>query len=54
MKGTQLTPNAVTPGTFDDHLRGLNRGQGDAANATPTTQPFEIRPGGDAAVNRGC
>ena len=26
MKGTKLTPNAVEPGTFDDHLRGMQRG----------------------------
>jgi len=30
MQGTQLTPKAVSPGTFDEHMRGLQRG---------TTQP---------------
>jgi general secretion pathway protein D len=26
MKGTQLTPQAVSPGTFDDQMRGMQRG----------------------------
>src|SRR5690606_14393596 len=26
LDGTQLIPNAVTPGTFQEHLRGLQRG----------------------------
>src|SRR6185437_15163704 len=26
MKGTQLTPGAVSPGTFDDHMKGMQRG----------------------------
>jgi len=26
LKGTRLTPNAVEPGTFDEHLRGMERG----------------------------
>jgi hypothetical protein len=45
LKGTKLTPKAVEPGAFDEHLKGLQRGvttmpaypahrQGD-----PTTQP---------------
>jgi general secretion pathway protein D len=33
LKGTQLTPNAIGPGTFEDHLRGMQRG------AEPSTQP---------------
>jgi general secretion pathway protein D len=27
MNGVKLTPNAVQPGTFDDHLKGLQRGK---------------------------
>jgi hypothetical protein len=26
MNGTKLTPNAVEPGAFQDHLRGMQRG----------------------------
>jgi general secretion pathway protein D len=26
MKGTQLTPGAVSPGTFEDHIKGMERG----------------------------
>ena len=34
MRGTKLTPNAVEPGTFQEHMQGLHRGQTDL-----TTQP---------------
>jgi general secretion pathway protein D len=34
-KGTQLTPNAVAPGTFEQHLQGMKRG----AVSSPQTQP---------------
>ena len=34
--GTILTPNAVGPGVFDEHLRGMERGS--------TTQPYAPRP----------
>ena len=37
MKGTRLTPSAVSPGTFDEHLRGLQRGA--APNLPPASQP---------------
>jgi general secretion pathway protein D len=30
LRGTQLTPNAVSPGTYEDQMRGMKRG---------TTQP---------------
>ncbi len=40
MRGTQLTPQAVTPGTFDDHMRGMNRGA-----TQPSTQPQLWPPG---------
>ena len=33
MKGTQLTPRAVGPGVFDEHLKGMSRGH------VPETQP---------------
>ncbi|HXE52897.1 MAG TPA: type II and III secretion system protein, partial [Tepidisphaeraceae bacterium] len=33
LKGTRLTPNAVEPGTFNEHLRGMERG------TLPTTEP---------------
>ena len=33
LKGTRLTPHAVSPGTFDEHLRGLRRGE------VPQTRP---------------
>jgi len=34
-EGTRLTPNAVAPGTFDEHMRGMRRGE------DPQTQPAE-------------
>ena len=39
MKGLKLTPSAVAPGVFDEHIRGLQRG-----STQPTTNPT-----GDAA-----
>ncbi|MDB5332288.1 MAG: gspD 1, partial [Phycisphaerales bacterium] len=46
MNGTKLTPNAVEPGTFDDHLKGMNRGNvPETRPAPPATQPFlELAP----------
>jgi len=38
LRGTQLTPGAVAPGTFDDHLRGMQRGN------VPTSQQSAPRP----------
>jgi general secretion pathway protein D len=35
MKGTKLTPKAVAPGVFDDHMQGMQRGQ------LPQTRPAE-------------
>jgi type II secretory pathway component GspD/PulD (secretin) len=35
MRGTQLTPNAVSPGTFQEHIEGMKRGE----TSQPTTQP---------------
>jgi general secretion pathway protein D len=34
MKGTRLTPNAVSPGTFQEQMNGMRRGQ------SPQTQPI--------------
>ena len=34
-KGTRLTPNAVSPGVFQEHMRGMDRGQ------APHTQPSQ-------------
>jgi general secretion pathway protein D len=45
LKGTKLTPGAVEPGIFDDHIRGMQRGAttitptDPATNLTPTTRP---------------
>jgi general secretion pathway protein D len=36
MRGTKLVPNAVQPGTFQDHMRGMERGA--------TTQPVTPQP----------
>ena len=37
LKGTKLTPGAVEPGTFDEQIRGLQRGAGPVTK--PTTKP---------------
>jgi len=37
--GTQLTPNAVEPGTFQEHMRGLERGATPTARTAPATVP---------------
>jgi len=46
MKGTQLTPRAVGPGVFDEHLKGMARGR--VPDTRPATQPIpsvlEFRP----------
>ncbi len=39
IRGTTLTPNAVQPGTFKEHLRGMERGSTDI-----TTRPAAIDP----------
>jgi general secretion pathway protein D len=38
LRGTKLTPSAVGPGTFDEHLRGMKRG------ARSTTEPTDAPP----------
>ncbi|MBI1367252.1 MAG: type II secretion system protein GspD [Planctomycetes bacterium] len=51
-KGTQIVPDAVQPGEFDRHLRGLQRGDGvdrpephyDPNAPNPTNGPNEIDP----------
>jgi type II secretion system protein D len=37
LKGTKLTPRAVEPGVFDEHLRGMQRGN--VPEAKPATRP---------------
>jgi len=46
MKGTKLTPHAVSPGTFDEHMRGMQRGAAtDEPSVTgPTTNPAATEP----------
>lgn len=49
VEGTKLTPKAITPGTFDEHLKGMERGN------VPQTQPARsstsvFRPGGQAEI----
>ncbi|MDB5302987.1 MAG: putative type secretion system protein, partial [Phycisphaerales bacterium] len=45
MRGTKLTPNAVEPGTFDDQMRGMHRGDVHEAPSTqPATQPGLVTP----------
>lgn len=49
MKGTTLTPKAISPGTFNEHLEGLHRGD------VPQTQPARsstsvFRPGGQGEL----
>jgi general secretion pathway protein D len=39
MRGTRLTPRAVAPGVFDEHMRGMRRG--DVPQTQPTTRPDE-------------
>jgi general secretion pathway protein D len=39
MHGLRLTPNAVEPGVFQDHLQGLERGR---ASTNPSTMPSSI------------
>lgn len=46
MRGTQLTPDAVDPGVFEEHMEGMRRG----ATTRPTvlgnpTRPRTVRPG---------
>ncbi len=47
MKGLKLTPNAVQPGTFQEHMRGMERGGSDTTTRpteipAPTTQPHPL------------
>jgi general secretion pathway protein D len=43
MKGTKLTPNAVSPGTFQEHMQGMRRGDAKNPVGEPTTQPAESK-----------
>ena len=45
MKGTQITPDAVSPGTFNEHLQGLRRGNiPDHQRIPPKPPVFEPEP----------
>lgn len=39
IKGTKLTPNAVYPGTFQEHMRGMERGSLPTTGPTSPTDP---------------
>ena len=39
MRGTRLTPRAVAPGVFDEHLGGMRRGE--VPQTRPSTRPEE-------------
>ena len=41
IKGTQLTPGAVGPGVFDEHIRGMQRGGNVKPSTQPTTAPLQ-------------
>lgn len=43
MRGVKLVPNAVEPGAFQEHMRGMDRG-GLTTQPTPVPQPTEPRP----------
>jgi len=44
LKGTRLTPNAIEPGTFDEHLRGMKRGEVPTTQTAPPPAVFEAQP----------
>jgi general secretion pathway protein D len=45
LNGTQLVPNAVYPGAFQEHMKGMHRGEASAPAATqPTTAPVGANP----------
>jgi hypothetical protein len=50
-RGTKLTPNAVEPGTFDEHLRGMRRGA-TPPGAAPPPEP-QPQPAAPAEPGRG-
>jgi hypothetical protein len=41
-QGLKLTPNAISPGTFQDHMRGMERGGGTPQPEAP--KPEEPKP----------
>jgi general secretion pathway protein D len=53
MKGTQLTPDAVGPGMFNEHLNGMQRG-GNGAQTQPASRPMpsvlEFKPDAEPAT----
>jgi len=49
LKGTKLTPNAVAPGVFDEHMRGMKRGEATTRPSDMSKSPAEttgVRVGG--------
>ena len=40
LRGTRLTPNAVAPGTFDEQMHGMQRGNLPATQKAPTPPPI--------------
>jgi hypothetical protein len=50
MNGLKLTPNAVAPGTFQEQMKGMDRGRATTGPATmpSTSQPSLVVPQGDA------
>ncbi|HWE93273.1 MAG TPA: secretin N-terminal domain-containing protein [Tepidisphaeraceae bacterium] len=47
MRGTKLTPNAVEPGTFEDHMRGMHRGDVlEVPASQPAGPPAPVAPAG--------
>jgi type II secretory pathway component GspD/PulD (secretin) len=45
IKGTKLTPRAVEPGVFDEHMRGMQRGEAPATKPADAVSPI-FEPGG--------
>ena len=41
MKDKKLTPNAVAPGTFQEHMRGMERGQAPTTGPTTPSDPVK-------------
>ena len=50
MKGTQLTPRAVGPGVFDEHMRGMARGEVPETQPTTRSMPSVLEFHPDAAT----
>jgi hypothetical protein len=54
LKGTQITPDAVSPGTFNDYLQGLRRGAvPEKERIPPRPAVFEPEPATQRSFNEG-